>query len=192
VSATPNDVAMPARDGARSFFVTAIGVLGIGFGLLTAAAGALLLVGFRSTFGGPELDADLARLAADPRIPAFNGWLLTHLSVVFGAIVAFGFAVVVASIAMLRRRNWGRLGVLATLWLGVAANVLAAAVMLLGLWAFPDAAAQELVEAGVDFRRFMGAMVALVVGGAMFIVSLHAWIIWRLAGVDARREFGVE
>jgi hypothetical protein len=176
----------------RTFFVTAIGCLGIGFGLLTVAAGALLVIGFRSVFGGPELDADLAKLAADPSVPAFHGWLLTHLSWLFAATIAFGVAVLVVAIAMLRRRNWGRLGVLATLWLGLAANVSAAVVVLLLLRAFPDAAAKELVAAGVDFQRVMGGLMAMVVGGAMVVVALHAWIIRRLVGAEARQEFGVE
>jgi hypothetical protein len=178
--------------GPRTFFVTAIGWLGIAFGLLTAAVGAVLAIGFRSALGGPQLDAELARLAADPDVPAFSGWLLTHTQTLFHATVAFGIAVLVASVAMLRRRNWGRLGVLATLWLGVVANVGAAVAILLLLRAFPDAAAKELVAAGVNFQRVMAGMMAMVVGGAMVAVSLHAWIIWRLAGVEARREFGVD
>jgi hypothetical protein len=176
----------------RTFFVTAIGCLGIGFGLLTLLVAAAAAYGFNVLFGGPELDADLATMAANPHVPAFNGWLLTHLSVLFYAAVAFGLAVVVLSIALLRRRNWGRLGILATLWLGVATNVAGAVAVLLLLQAFPEDAAGELVAAGVDFQRVMYGAMAMVVGGGMVVVSLHAWIIRRLTGDEARGEFDVD
>ncbi len=184
-----SDAATAAK---RTFFVTAIGWLGILFGLLTVlavVAGAHL---FNVNFGGPGLDAELADMAADPRVPAYHGWLLTHLSLLFYAAVAFGLAVVALSIALLRRRNWGRLGILATLWLGVAANVAGAVAMLLLLDAFPDAAAKELAAAGVDFERVMWGLKAMVVGAGMMVVSVHAWIIYRLVDVEARREFGVD
>lgn len=174
----------------RTFFVSAIGWLGILFGAMTVLAAAAVAYLFNAVVGGPGLDADLARMAADPRVPAFNGWLITHLSVLVFAAIAFGVAVVVLSIALLRRRNWGRLGILAALWLGVAANIAGAVAILLVLQAFPDAAAKELVAAGVNFQRVMGGLMAMVVGAAMMAVSLHAWIIYRLVDAEARREFG--
>jgi hypothetical protein len=65
-----------------------------------------------------------------------------------------------------------------------------AALLLLG--AFPVAAARELEAAGVDFERVMWGLKAMVVGGGMVIVSLHAWIIHRLVGAEARAEFDVD
>ena len=188
--ANPDPDAAPAAK--RTFFVTAIGWLGIAFGLLTVAAVIAGAYVFNVNFGGPGLDAELADMAADPRVPAYHGWLLTHLSLLFYTAIAFGLAVVVLSIALLRRRNWGRLGIVATLWLGVAANIAAAAAMLLLLGAFPDAAAKELEAAGVDFERVMWGLKAMVVGAGMMVVSLHAWVIYRLVDGEARREFGLD
>ena len=183
-------MSVPGAAAPRTFFVSAIGWLGILFGLLTVAATAAAAYGFNVVFGGPGLDAELADMAADPRVGSFNGWLLTHLSVFFVAAMAFGLAVFVLSIGLLRRRNWGRLGILATLWLGVAANLVATVAILLLMQAVPEAAAKEAVEAGIDYERIMWGLRAMVVGGVMMVVSLHAWVIYRLVGVEARQEFG--
>jgi hypothetical protein len=177
----------------RTWFVTIIGWLGIGFGLMTLATGALMAWGFDKFLSGPDLDADITSVATDPRVPALAAWSLTHLSFFVYATVAFGLAVVGASIAMLLRRNWGRLGVLATLWLGIAANLAIATLTVVLVLAIPDEGASKFFsELGGDFQRVAWGLVATVVGGVTMVVALHAWIIQQLSGADARREFGID
>src|SRR5690349_15230210 len=120
----------------RTWSLTAIGILALGVGLMTVATGALMAWGFANV-GGPDIERELAGMAATPGIPPLNAWLLTHLPLLFDVLAGFGVAVVVAAIGLLMRRNWGRLGVLAVLWLGVAVNVAGVVVMLLLLHAVP-------------------------------------------------------
>ena len=168
----------------RSGFVTAIGWLGIAAGTLTLLVGAAMAYVLDALLADPEIDAGVASLADDPLVPAALGWLLSHPSVFFLATMAFGAAVVVVSIALLRRRNWGRLGMLALLWLGVAVNLAGAALTVLAVQAIPTDVAKGVAELGVDFDRVAWGLIATVLGGVTIVVALHAWIIQRLTATD--------
>lgn len=173
----------------RSLFVTVVAWLGIAFGLMTLATGAVMVYGFTVLFGGPQLEAELATMAADPHVPAYAGWVLGHLSVLIYATAALGLAVLAASVAMLRRRNWGRLGVLATLWLGIAVNLAGAALTVLAVQLLPADLLREATASGIDAQRITWGLMATVVGAVIIIVALQAWIIQQLMGAETRREF---
>ena len=168
----------------RSGFVTTIGWLGIVAGTLTLLAGALMAYVLDALLADPDIEADLARLAVDPHLPGPLGWLVAHPSALYLATLAFGAAVVVVAIALLRRRNWGRLGMLVVLWLGVIVNVAIAAATVLVVQAIPDGVAKGVGEFGVDFDRIAWGVMATVVGGVTIIVALHAWVIQRLKATD--------
>ena len=168
----------------RTWFVTVIGWLGIVAGVLTLLVGALMAFALDALMSDPDIDTGVADLASDPRVPGAIGWLLGHPSALHLATMAFGALVVVVAIALLRRRNWGRLGMLAVLWLGVVVNVVFAAVTVLAVQAIPGDVAKGVGELGVDFDRVAWGLMATVLGGATIVVALHAWVIQRLWNAD--------
>jgi hypothetical protein len=103
-----------------------------------------------------------------------------------------GAATIVAAIGVLRRRNWGRIGFLALAWLGVVVNVAGAALAMVAVQSIPADLAREIGEAGVDWQRLEFGLMALPASLAIISLSLHAWVIQRLSGREARREFGRE
>ena len=168
----------------RSRFVTTIAWLGIVAGVLTLLAGALMAYAFDLLLAGPDLDADLAKLASDPHVPAVLGWVVLHPSAVFLATIAFGVAVVVVSVAMLRRHKWGRTGVLGVLWLGILVNVAGAALTVISVRAVPVGLAELFAEMGGDFERISWGVIATAIGGAMVVVALHVWVMLGLRDAD--------
>jgi hypothetical protein len=173
-------------------FVSVVGWLGLFLGLVVVALAALQWFLFDKFLGGPELDAQLAMLAGDPHVPGILGWLLLHVAVPFLALAALGAATIVAAIGVLRRRNWGRIGFLALVWLGVVVNVAGAALAMVAVQSIPADLAREIGEAGVDWQRLEFGLMALPASLAIISLSLHAWVIQRLSGREARREFGRE
>jgi hypothetical protein len=179
-----SESSIPDHSASRSGFVTFIGWLGIVAGVLTLLAGMVMAKVLDVLLSDPEVDADVAKLADDPHVPAVMSWLLMHPSAIYLATMAFGLAVVVVSIALLRRRRWGRIGVLGVLWLGIVVNLAGAALTVFAVRSLPTGVAQAMAEMGGDFDRIAWGLIATVVGGVAIVVALHALIILRISEAD--------
>lgn len=177
---------LPAAAG----FVTALGrislalaVLGV-FGALAQLLFALLLP-----------DTMVARVAARPEVPAAVAWTLHHRNALALAMLALALLFLAASWGLLRRQEWGRLGFIALLLLGAAANFAALLLVdpffdgLHGLFPAQRLDSPEGLQliAQMRFNRHMTYASGLL--GAVAIAALHGWIVWKLCTDAVRAEF---
>lgn len=141
-------------------------------------------------------DAAVARVAAQPEVPAAVVWTLQHRNALALAMLALSLLFLAVAWGLLKRREWGRLGFIALLLLGAAANF--AALLLVnpffdGLYdMFPaeylDTAEGRQFVAQMRFNRSMTFASGLL--GAVGIAALHGWIAWKLCTAAVRAEFG--
>ena len=157
--------------------------LGVAWSLLQAL-GALLLP-----------DGAVARLAAQPEVPAGVIWALEHRLGLSLLGLALALLFLAASWGLLKRQEWAR-------WTFIAFLVGTAALNFAGLAAIGHVFDTMLAMFPADMldtpdgREFMAQMQAsrmLSYGsgllGALAFAGLHGWIVWKLCTAPARDEF---
>lgn len=140
-------------------------------------------------------EALVAQVAAQPEVPAMVVWVMKHRHTLALAMLALSLLFLAVAWGLLKRREWGRLGFIALLLLGAAANF--AALLLVdpffdGLHGMFPAQMLESPEgqqfvAQMRFNRIMAFASGLL--GALAIAALHGWIVWKLCTAAVRAEF---
>ena len=168
----------------RSSFVNVIAWFGIATGACATPIAVIqaLMLGTLA----PQLQAalesqELAQLPAPVRL------VLANFELVFQVFLAGAVATLVFSIGLLKRKNWGRLGVIALLGVAVVQQfVLFWIQMSMGstVGSPGDAAMPELHAA---------MLLMQVVGGVLTVVQVGVclWLIWKLQTPEVRAEFGL-
>jgi hypothetical protein len=177
VSAKP-----PARPTPRSSFVTVTAWLGIGTSACAAPIALVqtLMVGTLSQEIRTALDSE-----ALAQLPASMRYLLEHTKLVSQVFLLFSALTLVASVGLLRRRNWGRLAVMALLAVLI--------VQQLALFALQLSMGGALGGPGETPRELGAALLLLQVAGGVLTVlqvGVCAWMIWKLETPAIRAEFG--
>jgi len=186
MSATTTPPPLPAATG----FVTILGrismVLAV-LGVLAALAQMLLALLLP--------DSAVASVAAQPEAPAAVVWVLEQRRVLTLASLALSLLFLAVAWGLLKRREWGRLGFIALLLLGAAANF--AALLLIDPFfdglrdMFPaqmlDTPEGRQFVAQMRFNRNTTWASGLL--GAIGIGALHGWIVWKLCTDAVRAEF---
>jgi hypothetical protein len=171
----------------RSLFVTIIGWLGVSFGTMGVLICMLQLVMLAVIL------PDFAALTNDPQMaqmPPLMRWMFEHFRLFIAMNLTVFVVILVASIGLLRRRNWARLTVVGLLVAGILANFAGLAlqhVAMEQMAAIPGATAPPDLEVYTAMSTFM-------LGFGMFFVAIialvHGWIAWKLLSAPIRREFG--
>jgi len=166
----------------RSTFVT----LTAWFGIATAGCATpmalvqSLMVGTLKEQVQAAFDTEqLAHLPSAIRYPLDHIGLLSHL------FLAASLVTLVVSIGLLKRKEWGRLGVIAVLGVTIPLQ--------LGLFWLQLTMGDTMGAAGEAPRELGAAMLLLqVVGGVLTVlqVGVCIWMIWKLATPAIRAEFG--
>ena len=140
-------------------------------------------------------DTAVAQVVAQPEAPTAVVWVLQHRSALALAMLAMSLLFLAVSWGLLKRQEWGRLGFIALLLLGAAANF--AALLLVDPFLdglhhmFPaqmlDSLEGQQFIAQMRFNRNMAYASGLL--GAVAIAALHGWIVWKLCTAAVRAEF---
>lgn len=180
----------------RSGFVTVLGAVSLGLAAIGLFSG---LVQVLVLWIAPDdlvaqllagLDGGLADM---PELPSMLAWSLTHrigLSVAGTLLTALFLAV---SWGLLLRRNWGRLGFIGFLLLGVPVNLAG----LLLMWQMQQwilALNTGLNDPALDahMRGIGMATMGLATVCTLVLAALHFWLIHRLRARAVRAEFGLD
>jgi hypothetical protein len=179
---------MPARP--RSGFVTATAWTFIACALLgILVAGGQLLV-LSTVIRVEDLRAVLVEVGRERPVPSFVLAAFDHLHALLGGLLALSIAALVASVGLLRRRDWGRIGTVA---LCVVAALWNFAGGVAPLFWFSDFARFAPADLPPEFRAGFEMMIrwtmwASVATGLAFAAAF-AWLAKRLRDADIREEF---
>jgi hypothetical protein len=175
----------PVRVPAQSTFVNVVAWISIVLSGGAACISLLQFVLFMTVFKSDEVQQ---QLASGPDATPMAGMVFQLVPLFIVGFLAVSVTSLVASIAMLRRRNWGRLIFIGLLVLGIAWNlfgVLAQHYFLSSVPTMPEMADQP----GPSFDSFMlGIQIASAVFAAA-LCALHVWIIRRLLSPAIVAEF---
>jgi hypothetical protein len=112
-------------------------------------------------------------------------YLFEHLGLVSQLFLIGSLVTLVCSYGLLKRRNWGRLGVIAL--------VAVAIVQQIGLFWLQLGMGNVVGVPGETLPEIGAALLLLqVVGGVLTVVQVGvcAWLIWKLTTPGIRAEFG--
>lgn len=160
----------------------ALGAIGTAYGLLQAATIALFI-------GHEPLKGALDEIRTT-RLPALAEWVLSHLPATGWIFVLLSGAFLVASIGLLKRREWGRQAFIAFMVAGAAVNFLA--VWLLAsvfdwVQSLPMVAESAPMQAELAQLRILS--LATLTGSAVVFAALHGGIVYQLCTPAVRAEF---
>ncbi len=155
-------------------------------GIMGALVLLLLLLALKDTGAVDQLLATLPELQQQVSQAAASVPPVSRAAL--GASLALNLAVVYASYALLKRRNWARL-----FWIALMSVVVIWC--LAGLFSPMDVSrlSQELNQVPPEMREEMAALLPLVKFSAyvisLVLAALCAWLVRRFCAADIRREF---
>ena len=172
----------PEASQTRSKLVTAVAWFGI------ATSGCATPVALLQTLMVGTLSEQVASALDSPELsqmPAPVQYLFQHLGPLSWLFLLGSLATLVCSIGLLKRMNWGRLGVIALLVVAILQQFV--------LFAIQLSMGSAVGVAGETPQEIKAALVVLqVVGGVLTVaqVGVCAWLIWKLGTPAIRAEFG--
>ncbi len=182
-----NQAATPPAEK-RSQLITIFAWINIVLGLLGALVIVLMMLLFRFAVPMDELMAVIQRPDAQ-QVPQSLVYALTHIQLLLVASLAITIVTLVASYALLKRRNWARLFWIVTMSLIVVWCIA-------GIFYQPDVSQYlppELAHSPPEMQAQMKAMLATVriYGIVLSLVQagVFGWAVWRFCSADIRREF---
>lgn len=121
-------------------------------------------------------------------IPVVAQFIMTHLKILFGAILLLALVSLTASIGLLLRKNWGRLMFIGLMLVAVIWNLgsLLLQQRILRSMSVPEDAPREFIQQSQAVAGFFSVFSILL---AIVISLLFGWIAWRLTRATIRAEF---
>ena len=168
----------------RSTFVNVIAWFGIATGACATPIAVIqtLMLGTLA----PQLQAALESQELS-QLPAPVRLLFANFELLFQAFLVGSVVTLVVSIGLLKRKNWGRLGVIALLGVAIVQQFVL-------FWIQMSMGSTVAAPGEEAMPELHAAMVMMqVVGGVLTVVQVGvcAWLIWKLQTPEIRAEFGV-
>ena len=172
----------------RSTFVTVLAWIFIVMAGFATLISILQNIVIALMFPAAEMQAAAARAQDQPGVPWFASWMFNHVQAFFLFFLVASASTLVASIGLLKRKNWARLLFIILMALGVVWNIAGVVMMFFFFSSFGDVAVanQPAAEHFDVIFKVMLAFNCLMVAG---FIWLFGWIIKRLVSEDIRREF---
>ena len=173
----------------RSDFVTVLAWVFIGL----SGFAALMSIAQYAMFGmmmslGPMRDAmNDAQTRGD--IPPAFVFMFGHFHQLIGAFALLSLVTLIASVGLLKRRNWARLLFIFLMALGIAWNFAGVFLQRLILSRMPMLPPDKPPDFRGQFESMMAAMQVVGVVFALGFGVLYGWIIYRLLSAQVRSEF---
>jgi hypothetical protein len=174
---------------ARSSFVTGLAWTFIVMAAFSTFVAVLQNIMIALMFPIDEMRAAARGTETTGQLPAVFRFMIEHMRLLFGSVLALSIATLVAAIGLLKRRNWARLLFVGILGLGVLWNLGSIAIPFLmpspglELPPGPDAAFAE------NFKLMWNIMLGVTVVMGLAFAGLFAWLIKRLMSPEIKREF---
>ena len=184
---------MNAAAPTRSTFVTVVAWIFLmlsGFGLLITLLQNLMV----HFLFPPDAFEALGNAPLPPGMPPAAGWFFAHMKWVFALFLLPTLAIFVASLGLLKRREWGRKLFIAMMALSIAMNLVMLVFqgfMMVGLHDQFEAMAQAAPagQAPPDVGAFLIGIGVFTLLYSLGISAVQAWIIKRLVSAPVVAEF---
>jgi hypothetical protein len=184
----PAGGAVPADPAVRppSTFVTVLAWLGIIYHGVMLLVGGLEAAVFWQYFSDPAALRSLMPTPEATSMPMDTLWLGSRMfAFLFAGILAWAVVGLVASVGLLKRRNWGRITTIGLLALGIAWMAL----MLVWQGGMGSMPMPSQVEGMPDMSGFFRTMrILMAVLSVVFGVG-YGWLIAKLVSKPIRAEF---
>jgi len=167
----------------RSAFVNIVAWFGIATG--ACATPIALIQTFMMGTLAPRLQAALESQEL-AQLPAPLLLVFANFELLFQVFLVGSLATLVFSIGLLKRKNWGRLGVIALVGVAIAQQFVL-------FWIQLSMGSTVEAPGGEALPELHAAMLLMqVVGGVLTVVQVGvcAWLIWKLQTPQVRAEFG--
>lgn len=167
----------------RSSFVTTLAWIFIVFGGFASFISLLQNIMFNFFFPLGEMQA----FAQSSQQPWIVKLIFTNLRLYFAGFFVVSVVTLVASVGLLRRRNWARLAFIGLMALGIFWNIgsLLVQQLMFSSISFPDLRPKF----SMDVETVATVMQAFSVGMTVALSALFGWIIWRLTSKPIAAEF---
>lgn len=179
----------PPQQPKRSELVTITAWLNIALCGLSALVSAGLMALFATLVPVDEIMAAIHAGDGQQIIPPHAEFAITHIQALLGLALGVSLVMVVASFALLRRKNWARL-----FWIACFAVI--AVWSIAGLFYQPDlswftGSSLAAVPPEIQAQLQQTIETAKIGGYVVSIVQavLLSWLIWRFVSPDIREEF---
>jgi len=173
----------------RSSFVTVLAWIFIALAGFSSLISLLQNIMIHVMFRSGAMAAALQDTGNGPPMGGLAKFAFDHLQWIPAFFLGISLITLIAAIALLRRRNWGRLAFIAVMGIGIAWELGSLAVMPFFFRSFtqlPGTVPPDLRAQFSLLPKLMFGFSALV---AVALAVLFAWIIKRLASADIKREF---
>lgn len=131
---------------------------------------------------------NLANVPGYEDMPTFFSFISSHIRLFFFSFLIVSSALLVSSIGLLKRKNWGRIVFMVIMWLGIAWIVFG---VIMQFTMFPQM--MHDFPNGTEAERFKTMFMVMRIFMLVFSVSfcgLFGWIIKKLSSKSIKREFG--
>lgn len=156
--------------------------LGIGSGLLQLVMAGLI-------FPMEDLRYALGEAKKTLPLPGFFWFVFEHLQWFAAASVALSMLTLVASIALLKRKNWARIFFIVMMILGVVGNLAGAVLPYWIVSLMPPLDASMPAEMRQGFDLFLKAIIAVMIIISITFAVLFGWVAKALMSERVRNEF---
>jgi hypothetical protein len=170
----------------RSSFVTALSWVFIalaGFSTFISIAQNILI----SFMFDPTHLNDISNAPGAEDMPAFFRFMSSHIRLFFLSFLVVSSTLLISSIGLLRRKNWGRIIFMTIMWLGIAWIVFGVTMQFTlfpqMMRDFPDSMETERFNIMFTVMR-----VFMLIFAAAFC-GIFGWIIKKLSSKSIKREF---
>ena len=174
----------------RSSFVTSLAWTFIVLAGLTTLIAVVQNLMIGMMFPAPEqFEGAMRQSHGSQAVPPFVIFMFRHFRLLFASFLAVSALMLVASVGLLKRRNWARLVFIGLLVLGVVWNVAGAFLPYFVLPSFPQPPATAPPELQANFKVMTNIVMGITVVVALVFAGLFAWLARRLMSAEVRREF---
>ena len=170
---------------AKSNFVTVVAWIGIALSGFTTAISIVQNIVVQLVFDDTHMGQLSAAAAA--HLPAFAVFLFAHFRALALVTLLVFATILIASIGLLRRRNWARMIVVGLLAVAICWNV---AGLVLQFTVFTELQRMPGANVPASFGAFTVVIGFFAVVSALGFSILYGWLIKRLLSPAVAAEFG--
>jgi hypothetical protein len=168
----------------QSLFITLLAWFSIAVSALMLTSSLMQIVMVSFVFPPDMLDQAVAQ--SGEMMPSFVALLFSHFKLFLLAYLLVSVLLLVASVGLLKRRNWARITFIVLLALSIAASIGSLFMQLSSV----DAAMKQMDGfGGEEFKQYVVIVEGMMLGFAIVFSAIHAWLIYKLCTPQIRDEF---
>ncbi|MGH8108055.1 MAG: hypothetical protein ACREO1_04955 [Arenimonas sp.] len=173
----------------KSTFVTVLAWIFICLSGFATLISILQNIMIQFMFAGADMQAAMDASRQTEDLPFMARFMIENFRWFFLAVFVLSASTLTCSIGLLKRKNWGRIGLITILSLGIAWNILGFAMQVAMLTSPTYMPPDPNNEFQSQFQIM--SYIILAFGGAMAVglSVLHGWIIKRLVSPGIKLEF---